>query len=330
MSNDLGGSDAARWKQQVQEGDFREIREFLQRSRLDGDWQDRAFMLGLVAEDIAGPLLDAACAAEPNAVDLNLIRTCFYYLQVFKSRGSKRADKTTGDQFHNAALYVEAMLACVGRVVAGDPEDPVPHVFALRGMMVFTAYEADLFRAYQEATRLAPNLIQAHAAMVNARAEKWGGSHAESTQIARAAMAKAQPSDDTPACLFLAHLLVWQYLAGFQNNPAAAKAYLTAPAVTTELNAAFDRWTSETTQVRRCSIPYWHYPAAFYYLARDRNRLQRALYFTNDIFSEAPWNQMGNAADVHANAVTYAATGVVPSSKSPESKKKGIFGWFKR
>jgi len=330
--NPLGGPDAVRWAQQVAAGDFREIRQFLAQTRASQDWQDRACMVSLAAEDLTEDVINAACAAEPDAVDLKLLRAYVLSNMIGKSRGSKRADDTTDEQFQGAAYYVEATLACVGELVAADPGDPLPHVQALRSFMVFTQHHDYVKKAYEAAIQAAPNFVGAHMSMVNAQSEKWCGSHAESLQVARSAMSRSRLGDDTPSCLFMAHLLIYEYIRGFQKNAEGAQAYLKNPQVVAELNTAFDQWAGMTQQVRRCSVAYWHYPAAWYYYSRDRNRLRRALAFTNNTYSSWPWN-MGNAEKIYANALQYAETGELPGKKAvapAPPPKKGLLDWFKR
>ena len=207
----LSDAEVNHLTQQVQSNDFSGIRQYLARTRQARDWQDRFFILNLIVPFIQVDALLDASASEPDAADLLFLLGAYYFYMIGQSRGTKVAEQTSGGQFDDAHQQIQRMMEYLLRVYRLDSDDPTPHVYAVRGLVVFSQYESTLKQEYAEAARLAPDFVPAHFAMVSARGKKWGGSHGESLHIARAAVKAGRPGTDASACLFLAHFLVWQY-----------------------------------------------------------------------------------------------------------------------
>jgi hypothetical protein len=328
FASDFDSREGEALQQQVAQGDFTGLRQFLARTKQNHDWQDRYFVLDLVAPSVQPGPLDALCAAEPNASDLSLIRGTHLFDLLSKSRGTKTADRTTEQQMAQAEHYTKATMAALRHAIQLDPLDPTPHVFAMRSFQVFSNLHKHLHQAYQQATHLASDFVPAHFVMVNSQSEKWGGSHAQSLQVARSAISHAQPSSDASACIFLAHILVWQHATFFEKDQKRAQSYLNDSKVVRELNEAFEQWTRPPYQPRRSSLPYLHHAAYWYYQTGDRARLQQALARTAGKRWDKAWAFSGDGHRTYASALEYAATGS-KSGPALQGKKPGFFGWFK-
>ena len=324
---DFNGSELASLQQQAANGDFAGLRQFLARAQKARDWQDEYFALDLIAPFVKPGSLDPICAAEPNAADLHLVRGAHLFDLVSKSRGTKTADRTSEKQIAQAGEYLKAAISSLHRTIQLSPGDPTPHVFAMRCLQVFSDLDKNLHQAYQAAIQVAPDFVPAHFIMVNARSQKWGGSHEQSLQVARSAMSQAQPGSDAPACLFLAHILVWQHAVLFEKDRKRADAYA-AGKVTQELKDAFDRWMRPPYAVRRSSIPYFHHAAYWYYQTGDRAQLQQALARTAGRPWVKAWSFAGDPGKTYASALQFACNGTKSDPAQP-SKKGGLFGWFR-
>ena len=92
---DFLSQDATAFQQQAARGDFSALRQFLAKNRQTPDWQDRYFILDVVAPSIAPRSLDPLCAIESKAADLALMQGAHFFDLVSKARGAKTADKTT-------------------------------------------------------------------------------------------------------------------------------------------------------------------------------------------------------------------------------------------
>ena len=308
--------------QQAQSGDFSGMRQYLAHTRQARDWQDRFFILNLIAPFIPVDALLDASASEPDAADLLFLLGAYYYHMSGQSRGTRVAEQTSEEQFDGAHQQLQNMMMYLLRVYQLDPDDPTPHVFAVRGLVVFGQYENTLKQEYAEAVRLAPDLVPAHSVMVNARSKKWGGSHEESLHIARAAVKAGKSGNDLPACLFSAHFLVWQYSRLFDKNKIEADQYIKSKPVVRELNEALDHWLDGSHRRGRSSVQYLHQAALWYYLSSDYVRLQRVLSYTEGVSHDDVWSQIGSPAKTYGDALQKAA--------SAQPKKPGFLGLFKR
>lgn len=325
---DFNSNEAASLQQQVAHGDFARLRQFLAHAQKACDWQDEYFVLDLIAPFVKPGSLDSICAAEPNAADVSLIRGAHCFDLVTKSRGTKTADRITEQQMVQAGEHIKAATSSLRRAIQLAPTDPTPHVFAMRCFQVFSDLHKHLHQAYQQAIQLAPDFVPAHFVMVNAQSQKWGGSHGQSLQVARSAISHSQAGSDAAACLFLAHILVWQHAILFQKDGKRAAAYLADAKVTQELNDAFDRWTLPPYASRRSSLPYLHHAAYWYYQGGDRPRLQQALARTAGKGWDRAWAFAGDPATTYASALEFASTGT-KTNPGTGSKKSSLFGWLK-
>jgi hypothetical protein len=328
VSSDFHNEEMDHLQQQVRQGDFKGLRQFLSRTRNNRDWQDRYFILDVVAPTISPGSVDSLCSTEPSAADLSLIRGVQLFDLVGKNRGTKTADRTTDQQFSQAQQYAKAAITNLHRAFQRDPADPTPHVFAMRSFQVFSDFHKPLQQAYQQAIHAAPDFVPAHWAMVNAQSKKWGGSHEQSLQVARAAMSHFQPGSDAPVCIFLAHILVWQYVILFDKDRKRAEGYANDRKVTQELNEAFELWIRPPYQPRRSSLPYLQHAAYWYYNAGDQTRLQQALARSGGKSWDKAWVFVGDGRKNYASALEFAATGT-KNGAAQQEKKRGLFGWFK-
>jgi len=253
-SSALGGSEAQELKNQVKQGNLQGLREYLARTRKEGDWQDRLFMLPLIVPETSIGTLDTACEAEPEAADLFLIRCAFYADLARKMRGARTVDRVGEERFRNSAECIQFALAALEKTCQLDPQDPTAYACILPVLSIFDQFAPLQQRVFQKATELAPDLVSAYRAMVNALSERWGGSHEESLKMARAGMSKALPGSDMAVCLFWAHILVRTHYSIFDKNLRASKLYARNPEVTKELDAAFDSWI-QRNRLCRTGLP---------------------------------------------------------------------------
>jgi tetratricopeptide (TPR) repeat protein len=312
-----GDSEASILKEQVKQGDLAGLRAYLARTRKECDWQDREFMLELITPSIRLAALDFACDTEPESADLFLIRCSFYSELAQTTRGSGTCDRLTEGKLRNTAECIQAALADLEKATRLDPEDPTPYAAILPALTIFEQLQPHQQHAFQQAVRLAPDLVPAYFPIVNTLAKRWYGSHEQSIEFARHAMTNAGPGSDMPACLFRAHRLAWSHPIHFDDNPREAERYLHNPEVTRELNAAFDAWTQPPYTPRRSSVKYLNFAAFWYYHAEDAARLKRALSITGNVFTVEPWSWIGDARKVYARAVQIAE-GKTPPPLSPK------------
>ena len=276
-----GDAELNEFIKQVAEGNFSGFREYLSQTRASADWQDRIFVLERVAPKVSVDALDAACAAEPEAADLLVIR-CAYYCGLAKTmRGSATSDQVSAARFQNSAECVKTALVDMKRSTQLDDQDPTAFTLVLHPLTIFSQTELQQ-KAFANATAISPALVPAHFAMINPLSKRWGGSHEASVGFARQAMTKATPGSDMAACLFWAHNLVRTHLVHFDKAVQAAKRYALQPDVGSELNDALDNWLVPSFVARRSSIWFLHQASQWYRATADLDRLKRVVAFTGE------------------------------------------------
>ena len=301
------GHEAETLKAQVKQGNLAGLRDYLARTRGDSDWQDRVFMLNLIAPRVRLAALEFACDTEREASDLFLIRCCYYAQLAWTMRGSGTCDEVADHRFHSAAECIHAALADLEEATKLDSQDPTPYACILPSLRIFGQLQPHQQQAFQQAVKLAPDLVSAYYEVVYTLAKRWYGSHERSPAVCALRDDKGGPGSDMPACLFRAHMTVRTHSISLDKDRKEADRYLHDPEVNRELNAAFDSWTQPPYAPRRYSIPYLHSPAHWYYLAEDAARLKRVLELTGNTFSEEPWSLLGDPRKIYARALQIAA-----------------------
>jgi hypothetical protein len=301
---EIGGDEIVQLQQQVGSGDLTGLRQAIARMRENREWQDRLFVIHRVIPKCQLHVLDQACEAEPQAADVFLLRCALFSHLAREARGKRTVEQTSDAQFGTAGRWLKEALREHERASELDPSDPTVHAIIMPPLVIFGDMRERLRDAYFKATRLAPNFLSPHLVMVNAESERWGGSHDKSLHVARGAMLGAP--GDSAVCLFWAHILVWTHILAFDRDQPRARSYRKSPGILKELAQAFDTWTGGNYQPERSSVLYFHYPAFWFYVAGDRERLRKALSYTKGLFHESPWEMIGKAREVHAKAVKAA------------------------
>jgi hypothetical protein len=276
-----GDPEINEWIQQVAEGNFAGFREYLARARANADWQDRIFVLEHVAPKVSVDALDAACAAEPEAADLLVIRCAYYANLAQTTRGTGTSDQVTAARYQNSAQCVKAAMNDMALATKLDDKDPTAYTLILRPLTIFTQTELQQ-KAFAKATAIAPDLVPAHFALITALSERWGGSHVASVSFARDALGKVGPGSDMTACLFWAHTLVRTHFTDFNKDVQASKRYASKAELVAELNSTFENWLNPSYVARRSSIPYLHKASQWYRATADIDRLKRVVAFTGE------------------------------------------------
>lgn len=304
-----GDPEIALHQQEVQEGRFEGLRDYLSRTGASADWQDRLHVLPRVSPKVSIDALDAACSAEPEAADLHVIRCAYYCELAATMRGTGTADQVGNARFQNAAECVKAALGDMRKSTQLDDKDPTAYTLVLRPLTIFSQTELQR-KAFANATAIAPDLVPAHFALISPLSKRWGGSHEASLSFARQAMTKATPGSDMAACIFWAHTLVRTHFVHFDKDVQGAKRYAMKPEVGNELNTALDNWLVPSFVPRRSSISFLCKASEWYRAVQDIDRLKRVIALT------------GENLDVPA-----VRTASRPTTNAPKGRT-GLMGWI--
>ncbi len=153
--HDPSQQQAVRFIQQFAAGCLAGLRQFLAGTREAHAWQDRILMLDLVAATIPLDVLETACAIEPDAADLAVVRCAFYSAQAIAHRCAEQVSpagvRKAGDCIRTAMTSLETATQL-------DPADPTPFACIMSALGIFPQLEPVMQHAFDHAIAIAPEL----------------------------------------------------------------------------------------------------------------------------------------------------------------------------
>jgi hypothetical protein len=306
-SYELGGALGVHLKMMAAQGDLRPLLEHMAEARAAGDWDEQAFMAELIGKECPRPVLDQACAQMPGAAEPRVVRAAHLLQRAWDARGTGTADTITDAGAGTMVQVLDLARRDLAEAAQADPYSPVPHAMMIE---VATLHEGmsrqEAQAAFNWALERHPTDLLAFRNMLRLAAKKWGGSHEEALQVARLAASRAAPGNDVAGCLFHANIEIWFYHKQFEENEAAAAAYLADPQVRGELDRAFDAWLAPGYLARAVSPPQLHLTAFWYFLVGDLPRLKRAVAAINMVPVSHPWHYLGEPTMMWTTALQRA------------------------
>jgi hypothetical protein len=296
----VGGDERAALASSLEAGDVGPLVQFLDKTRAAKDWDDRAFMLGLVADAAPVSAIEALVARAPDDPQAHLVAGAYHLGKVWEARGGGTAD-TIGEEGQRAMdEHLIVARAELERAAALDATDPTG--YALLIGVAQLGGEVDGHKAFELAVGRDPTNLAAYQRIVAMTTEKWSGDLGLCLRLARRGTISAPPGSDLPSVLFRAHFEAWFYRKRFQEDSRAADAYTTDPVVRAELEQTFDRWTRADYPARRSGVPGLHWAAAWFFLVGDAARTKRAIKLTQNVQPPQmlPWNWVSELAYTQA------------------------------
>ena len=148
---------AARFALEFSDGNLTGLRKYLARTREARDWQDRILMLDFVAPAIPLDVLETACAIEPDAADLAIVRCAYYSLQTMEHRFGD-FDEASALSVRKAADSIRAAMTSLEAAAELDPADPTAFACIMRALGIFDKLKPVMQHAFQQAVAIAPEL----------------------------------------------------------------------------------------------------------------------------------------------------------------------------
>ena len=303
---EIGGDERFALVGALEAGDLTPAIEFLQRTRAAQDWDDRAFLIDLVAGAANTQAVDALAGRGAGDPDVRLFAGVHHFEKAWEARGSGTADTITDEGHRAMGQHIGRAQAELEAAAALAPNDPNACAFLIGVAQL--GGRVDGGAAFQAAVSRHPANLLAHQRMVGMTTEKWGGQLDTCLSIARRGLAAAHAGSDVASVLFRAHFEAWFYRKHFMQDEALAQGYLNSPAVRTELERAFDGWITSTYQPRRSSVTPLHWAAGWFFLAGDQGRMKRAMKLTNNVQPDQwlPWCWISDLAYTQALQASYA------------------------
>jgi hypothetical protein len=155
--HEVSEQQAARFIQQFSAGMLAGLRQFLARTHETHAWQDRILMLDLVAAAIPLDVLETACAIEPDAADLAIVR-CAYYSALTLEYHSAGAQEVSPASVRKAGDFIRAAMTSLETAAQLDPADPTPFACIMGALGIFPQLQPVMQHAFDHATAIAPEL----------------------------------------------------------------------------------------------------------------------------------------------------------------------------
>lgn len=154
---DASEQQAARFIHQFSAGMLAGLRQFLARTREARNWQDRILMLDLVAAAIPLDVLETACAIEPDAADLAIVR-CAYYSALTLEHRSAGIEDVSPISVRKAGDCIRTAMTSLETASQLDPADPTPFACIMGALGIFPQLKPVMQHAFDHATAIAPEL----------------------------------------------------------------------------------------------------------------------------------------------------------------------------
>ncbi len=302
----LGGGAAARLRGQIKGADMSGITAKLQESR-DGAWDERDFYVDLLAPDANPQVMDAWVRGGQELGIAHLIRGRLHIHRAWQARGHGTSDTVSDAGALGFEQHLQAAEEDLLRAAELYASDPTPWGFLLitaRGLGRDLTVAQDYF---SQAVRRDPQQWTAHVQMLMMLSQKWGGSHDAMFAFARQVASTQPASSDLGAILLLAHVERWLWEHSFEEDEAAARAYLKQPGVRQEGLAAYQRSLGSPTLVERSStVKARNIAACFFYLTRQKTPLQAEVLAIGNAYTEIPWGYLDEPERAFAAAARFA------------------------
>ncbi len=251
--------------------DYRALRE---RMAATTTWAERFFYTEGACHVMSLHTLKRWVDHEPDSADAMLCYASRLFFWAWEVRGGGRADSITEEDWREFFRRLDIAREHLLKSAQMNPADPTPWTHLIRLATGYSDSDATKWHYFNQAKQRDPENWGAHRMMVFALTEKWGGSNQEMIAFAREASANARDGSDLPAILVKAYLENWIYLKWFDEDEAAAAAFLDDPAIRRDIVTAYERSLAHPDFVASKSTIFVRYlMSAWFWHVRDRERL---------------------------------------------------------
>lgn len=271
-------------------GNFAWVEDFFQSNP---DPEVRMFYLDAIQKGAdSNGWVDAWLARSPESAIARLVCGVWAVGWAWKARGAGPSSDLTQDARTQFAERLQTADRWLAQAAAFDPKDPVPWAYLLTTARGLGLGPADWDVRYQAGRQIAPLWRFEQQRHVHLCA-KWGGSHAQMFEHARASSA-APVGDVTHTLVALAHVERWMFAS--MNREADADGWWARPEVKDEVVAAAKRsvlspdWRYDD-RLRVAELNAW---ALALFLVNERESARTILDRLAGVWTEYPWSYLGD------------------------------------
>lgn len=256
-----------------------------------GRWDERTFYIGLAAKSA----LKADSIELPNTPLGHLIMGCLEIERAWGARGGGVSSTVSDDGWQGFFKHLQGAAQHLQYAGEQDQADPTAYAF-LQPVAMGLQLEHDQAREWLEiALDRDPYHKQAHSNHLFLLCKKWGGSHDQMFDFARATVAKSPSGSVLKALIYAAYQEYYLYLWAFEENEKAANEFIFDPAIRNEALEIYNDSLAQRPQITQVS-DYWHHNLAmwWFYMQKNAPLVRAESKKIGDHMTEFPWRLFFN------------------------------------
>jgi hypothetical protein len=305
-SGGLGGQQAKQIRSDLKRGDVSSLQALLQETR-GQDWDAHTFYCDVLARSAPDHLLQSWCEQAADQALPFLVRGRASIERAWDARGGGSAGQVTDESLRRFKSLLQAAERDLLQAAQADPANPAPYAFLLKVANGLSQGREQASEYFDATIQRDPENFEAHVNMLTVLCEKWQGSHDLMFDFARSRAAAASEGSDLRLLPVLAHIERWLYFSFFDEDDKAANAYLKDSKVLEECLAAYGQsLASPNLRPRSSTVLARNIAAFWFFLAKDKRKLQAEIAQIGNAFSEHPWRYWDTPAKAYAEASQWA------------------------
>jgi len=284
-SHDEEGVALVTW---LKNGDWRAARRAIDPCR---DWNKRSRLVQAAASVSGRPQwLDEWVNLQPQISASWLVRGEHGIRWAWEARGSGTGDTVSSDSAEVMRQRLRGAINDFRRAAELEPADPTPWarlLWCAIGLEMGLGKKKAAFKQARDRERFH---LDAHESMLVCLSHKWGGSHELMFEFARRTCQRVPAGNPLHVLIADAHIEMWCWMARFEKNYDAARAYMADAQVVAELTGSWKKCFAEPFSSGTPDAVAIHNTYAFaFWMAGDHERARAELEAAANRVTAHPW-----------------------------------------
>lgn len=294
LDPNLGDPIVARFRAELAFGDYRGVQKLLEETQ---SFDDRWFYIQALSNWPGSPRwMD-------NWVEKEMRNSAFSWLirgvqgvqraWDLQTKGDKvfRVDENEKAVFQERLQKAEQDLQMAAWI---DPSDPTPWAYLIKTGLGLYVGAKEIEKRFNETCQRAPEHHYAHAFMLQAISEKWGGLHVIMFDFARNVVANAKDGSSLHVLIADAHIERWLFHLA-EGDKAGAQSYFRKPENFREIIKASGRSVQSMSYRKNKLTPFYQNTFAFcFWQAGNKAMAKREFQLIGRNVTEFPWSYLGD------------------------------------
>lgn len=238
--------------------------------------------------------IDQWCEDEPDNADAWLCKGARYITWAWSARGYGPGSSVSDDDAELFFERLEISWECLCEATKLNTIDPTPWAFMLIICKCHSEYREYRDDVFANAIDRDPENWPAHINMVIALTKKWGGEHEDMLDFAHSVSKNARDGSDIPLVLVRAYMEYRMYEVAFCDNEQGAQEFLNRADIRQNIDEAYQRSIAHKDyKMHKSSVYLQHHLTAWYWLTKERDKLQFIFRSLDHKMYDLHWDLMG-------------------------------------